>query len=213
MAKGFDAMEDSFAPDGSNGAADQAVQMGKHHDGVHLDPFAGSSTRAARDEPRVRHGTPHVARFDADSTGRWLPVVHGQGPLSAANGFADQGEVLIKSRQASDALGAMKMDRPEWLAVDQAREGHARPRRCDLVSGEVRRFLTGPTNCEITGPTLTPDHRTMFINIQHPGETPTDRSDPAEPGNCSCWPDYASGGRPRSATVVIRRRDGGVIGT
>jgi secreted PhoX family phosphatase len=38
--------------------------------------------------------------------------------LTAANGFADQGEVLIKSRQASDLLGGTKMDRPEWLAID-----------------------------------------------------------------------------------------------
>ena len=50
----------------------------------------------------------------------------------------------------------------------------------------------------------------MFINIQHPGENATDRSDPAEPGKFSTWPD---GGRPRSATVAIRRIDGGVIGT
>ena len=37
---------------------------------------------------------------------------------TAAAGFADQGEVVIKSRQASDLLGATKMDRPEWLAID-----------------------------------------------------------------------------------------------
>jgi uncharacterized protein len=52
---------------------------------------------------------------------------------------------------------------------------------CDPLSGETRRFLTWPVNCEVTGCTWTPDGRTMFINIQHPGETPSDRSDPAEP--------------------------------
>jgi secreted PhoX family phosphatase len=83
----------------------------------------------------------------------------------------------------------------------------------DRQTREVRRFLTGPVNCEITGATLTPDLRTMFINVQHPGETPSDRSDPAEPAKYSNWPDYKTGGRPRSATVVIRRQDGGVIGT
>ena len=46
-------------------------------------------------------------------------VLHGHGPLTAANGFADQGEVLVNTRQASDLLGATKMDRPEWIAIDQ----------------------------------------------------------------------------------------------
>jgi uncharacterized protein len=84
---------------------------------------------------------------------------------------------------------------------------------CDRSTGEIRRFLTGPVNCEITGVTLTPDGRTMFINVQHPGETPTDRSDPAEPARFSNWPDYKPGGRPRSSSVAIRRADGGWIGT
>ena len=53
----------------------------------------------------------------------------------------------------------------------------------------------------------------MFINIQHPGETASDRSDPANPAKYSNWPDYQPGGRPRSATVVIRKKDGGLIGS
>ena len=81
------------------------------------------------------------------------------------------------------------------------------------LTGETKRFLTGPTNCEVTGIAFTPDGTTMFINIQHPGETPSDRSDPAEPTKFSNWPDFQPGGRPRSATVAIRKNDGGVIGT
>jgi secreted PhoX family phosphatase len=53
----------------------------------------------------------------------------------------------------------------------------------------------------------------MFINIQHPGETPSERSDPANPRRYSNWPDQRPDGRPRSSTVVIRKRDGGLIGT
>jgi secreted PhoX family phosphatase len=80
----------------------------------------------------------------------------------------------------------------------------------DLATGEIRRFLTGPRGCEITGVIGTPDGRSLFVNAQHPGETPSERSDPAKPTAISGWPD---GGRPRSATVVIRRQDGGLIGT
>ena len=265
-------------------------------------------------------GTLYVARFDANATGSWVALTHGQGPLTAANGFADQGEVLIKSRQASDLLGATKMDRPEWIDIDQQgwvyctltnnsnRGGDkqpgvdaANPRAnntmghiirwkedgdfdsatfqwnhfvlagdpaleraeakgnvrgdafacpdglwtdargvlwiqtdmstsamgkgdlknvgnnqmlaADPRTGEIRRFLTGPVGCEITGATATPDGRTMFINVQHPGESPSERSDPANPRRFSNWPDQRADGRPRSATVVIRKNDGGVIGS
>jgi hypothetical protein len=82
----------------------------------------------------------------------------------------------------------------------------------DVRTGMTKRFLTGPAGCEITGVVMTPDSRTMFVNIQHPGETSSERNDPKNPKVVSSWPDGAAGGRPRSATIVIRKDDGGLIG-
>lgn len=74
----------------------------------------------------------------------------------------------------------------------------------DPQTGETKRFLVGPKGAEVTGITATPDFRTLFVNIQHPGEgsTSTDYT--------STWPD-GPGRRPRSATVIISRDDGGRI--
>jgi secreted PhoX family phosphatase len=71
----------------------------------------------------------------------------------------------------------------------------------DPRTGEIHRFLTGPIACEITGLTFSPDHKTMFIGVQHPGE------DLAP----SHFPD---GGNsiPRSSVIMITRTDGGEIG-
>ena len=69
----------------------------------------------------------------------------------------------------------------------------------------LRRFLVGPVQCAITGVDTTPDGRAVFVNIQHPGAG----------GNAanmtSNWPAGTAGSRPRSATVVITKNDGGVV--
>jgi secreted PhoX family phosphatase len=256
----------------------------------------------ARGRSPLDEGTLYVARFAEDGTGTWIPLVHGENGLTAANGFADQGEVLVKTRLAADLVGATPMDRPEWTAVDPRTGtvyatltnntertapdaanprianawGHivrwderggdhtgaafdwdlfllagpgggvdgstispedafgspdglwldpdsrawiltdgtqpgaannqmlaADPYRTDASGApELRRFLTGVIGCEVTGIASTPDQRTLFINLQHPGER-----------GGSTWPQEDGLTTPRSATVVVTKDDGGVIGT
>ncbi|MEJ8845201.1 PhoX family protein [Variovorax rhizosphaerae] len=86
-----------------------------------------------------------------------------------------------------------------------------------------KRFLTAPKGAEVTGLAESPDGKALFINIQHPGEN-TAAADIADASKYeSHWPGngagiaaaYGPGGataRPRSATVMITKDDGGVIG-
>lgn len=90
-----------------------------------------------------------------------------------------------------------------------------------LGEARLRRFLVGPKGCEVTGITETPDGKTMFVNIQHPGERTPALGSNADFAYQSQWPTnsttsangpYGPGMRPRSATIMIQRTDGGVIG-
>jgi hypothetical protein len=332
---------------------------------------AGATNRVAMGDKYLDAGVLHVARFNADGTGQWLPLVFGQVPPRAASGstpayqFADQADILINARLAADAVGATPMDRPEWTAgnpvtgeiyltltnnnaagrplngtdaanprhyndpkgmtaqfgnpnghIIRLREsgddagavtfrwdiylfgadsadadpvnvnisgltadndlsspdglyfsrstnpaGKVKPvlwietddgaltdrTNCMLLAAmpgtvgdggaktitnkdatgatatqativgaaataaTLRRFLVGPKQCEITGIDMTPDGRTLFVGIQHPGEDGT----PAQPS--SQWPDSQAGTavaatiRPRSAIVAITKDDGGII--
>jgi secreted PhoX family phosphatase len=80
----------------------------------------------------------------------------------------------------------------------------------------LKRFLVGPVDCELTGICETPDGKALFVNIQHPGEN-TSQANVADPSKyTSQWPSnagYGAGKRPRSATIVITKNDGGRIGS
>lgn len=325
---------------------------------------ATAANRMAIGDKYLDSGTLYVARYDANGTGAWLPLVFGTGAVTAANAaysFADAGDVAINSRLAADAQGATRMDRPEWTAVNPKtgevyltltnnasrtgtttdaanprayvdppstaranRNGHIIRLRetgdtteattftwdiylfaagsdleaaninvsgltadndlsspdglwfsrtqnaggvgnpllwiqtddgaftdqtnCMMLVGQpgqvgdgaaktivntladgttrsqptligalpgtnLRRFLVGPKECEITGIDSTPDGRTVFVNIQHPGEN----YGAGFPNTFSSnWPasqtNATAVSRPRSATIVITKADGGVVG-
>ncbi len=347
----------------SNGKV--VVYMGCDERNEYVYKFVSSGTFDAANPTSVANrgllgeGTLYAAKFDAGATagdkmgaGVWIPLVHGQQGLTAANGFANQGEVLIRSRQAADRVGATMMDRPEWVAVNPKKPGEAfitltnnnrrgtttassnnpngttaagsarpaiddaNPRSnnvwghivrwqdaggdataltftwdifvmagqpsvtgertisanvnadnlfnspdglafdsfgrmwiqtdgsyanagdfanmgnnqmlvADPTTKEVRRFLVGPSGCEITGICFTPDRSTVFVNVQHPGEVGNHPRAPKDaagvvlgdnaiarnPGVFSTWPAETGGTRPRAATVAVRRTDSGPVGT
>jgi len=82
----------------------------------------------------------------------------------------------------------------QMLAVIPARLGSASINSENQA--QLKRFFVGPSGCEVTGVIMTPDLKTMFINVQHPGGS---------------WPLNNGTSRPRSSTVVIQKDDGGEI--
>jgi len=80
-----------------------------------------------------------------------------------------------------------------------AGQGNNQMLAADPATGEIRRFLVGPKECEVTGLTWTADRRTLLVGIQHPGE----KGD-------SHFPEGGAAA-PRSSVIAVWRNDGGKI--
>ena len=126
------------------------------------------------------------------------PTVHTDGPYA--------GSANINAGNLFNSPDGMQIDTTGliWIQTDGdddnegdfAGMGNNQMLAGDPVTGEIRRFLTGPNGCEVTGLTWSADRRTMFVGIQHPGAP---------------FPD-GEGSLPRSAIVTVKRDDNALVG-
>jgi hypothetical protein len=190
----------------------------------------GKGRRADRANPRAPNVMGHILRWrekggdPAATSFEWDVFVQAgdpQHPVAGNRGNARGGVAFAQPDCLRfDGRGilwiATDSSAQNMVAADWQRIGHNQLLAADPASGEIRRFLTAPRGAEVTGVVFTPDMRTLFLNIQHPGEPSVahpGRNDPARPLAHSSWPGGPGSGRPRSATIAIRREDGGVIGS
>ena len=154
--------------------------------------------------------TVKAAKATNDYKGNIEDMPDGSADIGAPDGlwFDWFGRLWVQTDQVGDASG-------DWINIG------ANSLSCvDPESKQFRRFLTGPNKCEVTGITMSPDGKTLFVGVQHPGEDALS----ANPTQYSNWPasQWATradgvtalpGGRPRSSVVVITKDDGGIIGS
>ncbi len=198
------------------------------------------SARPAVDEanPRDNNVWGHIVRWqdaNADATAlsfTWdIFVMAGQpsvtGTRAPSSNITADNIFNSPDGLAFDSFGRMwiQTDGSYANTADFANMGNNQMLVADPATREIRRFLVGPAGCEITGISFTPDRSTVFINVQHPGEV---GNHPRAPRNAAgailtdnelarnasaftTWPVASGGGRPRSATVAVRRADGGPV--
>ena len=129
------------------------------------------------------------------------PTVHSDANAGSPNVTADN---MFNSPDglAFDSMGRLwiQTDGKYTNKDDFAGQGNNQMLVGDPATGEIRRFMVGPKECEVTGFAWSADRKTLFIGIQHPGE----KGD-------SHFPDGGDTA-PRSSVVAIARDDGGVMG-
>ncbi|NGN98946.1 PhoX family phosphatase [Grimontia sp. S25] len=203
-----------------------------------VDPFSGSAymtltnntrrTEGNSANPRVNNKFGHIIRWDEGRRSTefsWDIFVFGAPADGDADtnrsGLTEFNQFASPDGLAFDKRGIMWIqtdngtDEVEEYTNDQMLAVVPSPLMDDEFNqlpiseenqGELRRFFVGPNGCEVTGFAISPDYRSVFVNIQHPGNWPySDDATEETPSDVDL--------RPRAATVVIRRNDGGPIGT
>ena len=174
----------------------------------------GDATPAVGPNPRVKNNFGQIVRWkpiNEDHTSQefnWDLFLLAGNP--AVYDDANAGSKNINQDNMFNSPDGLKFDSKGllWIQTDGnysnkdgfAGQGNNQMLVADTETGEIRRFLVGPNECEITGAAWSSDKKTMFISVQHPGEK----------GN-SNWPD-GDDSIPRSSVIAITRDDGSVIG-
>ena len=171
-------------------------------------PVAGPNPRAANKYGQIVRWRPESADHTSTSFTWDLyvlagnPSVHsderaGSSNISVGNMFNSPDGLKFDS----NGMLWIQTDGNYSNAEDFAGQGNNQMLLGDPTTGEIRRFLTGPLQAEITGLTWSPDRRTMFVGVQHPGERGEGH-----------WPDGGESSTPRSSIVAVTRDDGGMVG-
>ena len=174
-------------------------------------------TEVSESNPRAKNIYGHILRWTpkggnhADSGFKWDIFLLAGNPLKYPNDLR-KGTSNINVENMFNSPDGLKFDKfgRLWIQTDGKYSnkgdyegmGNNQMLCANPITGEVRRFLTGPVACEITGIAFNEDYTTMFVGIQHPGENLANSH-------------YPNGGNstPRSTIVQIRKKDGGVIGS
>ncbi|WP_086237305.1 PhoX family protein [Campylobacter porcelli] len=173
-------------------------------------------TQTNASNPRNKNIYGHIIRWhpkgDHTSTSfRWDIFLLAGNPLKYPNDLR-KGTSNINVENMFNSPDGLKFDKfgRLWIQTDGKYSnkddyegmGNNQMLCADPITAQVRRFLTGPIACEITGIAFNLDYTTMFVGIQHPGENLAN----------SHYPNGKSS-TPRSTIVQIRKKDGGVIGS
>ena len=197
----------------ANGASAYCCLTNNKNRGVKPNA-GGDATPVGGPNPREKNRYGQIVRWRPDGgdhaadTFAWDLYVIAGNPTVHADAYAGSRNVNADNMfNAPDGLAFDSQGRL-WIqtdgnysnAGDFAGQGNNAMLLGDVATGEIRRFLVGPRECEVTGIAWSADRKTMFVGIQHPGE----KGD-------SHFPEGGDAA-PRSSVVAITRDDGGIIG-